>query len=214
MCRYLTDSESVTSRWTYTVCVATQSERREATRRRLIDAARQRFATDGYDQTSTEHIRRQAGVSRGAMYHHFASKREIYEAVFQEVSDETIQRAIRQSSAGASRLGDLTRACLAWLREVRHPQAATILLDQGPHVLGWQRARDLEAGTSLRLMEAALGAAAAAGEIDVVSIPLTARLLNAILAEAALIAVNDDPAIAAAELEQTIREFIEALTSD
>ncbi len=194
--------------------MATQAERRAATRRRLIDAARERFAADGYDHTSTEQIREQAGVSRGAMYHHFASKREMFEAVFLEVSDETIQGAIGEAGSGGSRLDDLTRACLTWLREVRRPHAAAILLDQGPQVLGWQRARDLEAETSLRLMEAALAQAAAAGEIDVVSIPLTARLLNAILAEAALIAVNDDPAIAAAELEQTIREFIEALTSD
>ena len=192
--------------------MATQAERREATRRRLLDVARQRFAADGYDQTSTEDIRRQAGVSRGAMYHHFASKREIFEAVFQEVSDETIQGAIRQGGSGESRLDNLTRTCLAWLREVERPDAAAILLDQGPQVLGWQRARDLEAETSLGLMEGALEQASSAGEIDVVSIPLTARLLNAILAEAALVAVNDASAAAAVELEQTIRQFIEGLT--
>ncbi len=194
--------------------MATQAERREATRRRLHDVARQRFAADGYDQTSTEDIRRQAGVSRGAMYHHFASKREIFEAVFQEVSDETIQGAIRQGGSGESRLDNLTRTCLAWLREVERPDAAAILLDQGPQVLGWQRARDLEAETSLGLMEAALEQASAAGEIDVVSVPLTARLLNAILAEAALVAVNDASAASAVELEQTIRQFIEGLTPD
>ncbi len=146
------------------------------------------------------------------MYHHFASKREIFEAVFREVSDETIQGAIRQGGSGASRLDDLTRACLAWLREVRQPHAAAILLDQGPHVLGWQRARDLEAETSLGLMEVALERASAAGEIDVVSVPLTARLLNAILAEAALVAVNDAPTAAVADVEQMIRQFIEGLT--
>ena len=193
--------------------MATQAERREATRRRLIDVARQRFSTDGYDQTSTEHIRQQAGVSRGAMYHHFASKRALFEAVFLEVSDETIQGAIGQGGSGESRVDDLTRACLAWLREVQHPHAAAILLDQGSHVLGWQRARDLEAETSLGLMEVALQQASAAGEIEVVSVPLTARLLNAILAEAALVALNDAPATAAAELEQTIRQFIEGLTA-
>ena len=156
--------------------MATQAERRAATRRRLIDAARQRFAADGYDETSTEAIRQEAGVSRGAMYHHFASKREIFEAVFEEVSNETIHASLGESGSGESRVDDLTRACLAWLREV------------------------------------ALEDAASAGEIDVVSIPLTARLLNAILAEAALVAVNEAPATAAAELEQTIRQFIEGLT--
>lgn len=192
--------------------MATQAERRAATRRRLIDAARQCFASDGYDQTSTEQIRERAGVSRGAMYHHFGSKREIFEAVFQEVSDETIRAAIREGGAGESRLDDLTRACLAWLREVRRPQAAAILLDQGPQVLGWQRARDLEAETSLGLMEAALEQASLTGEIEVVSVPLTARLLNAVLAEAALVAVNESLVSAAVDLERSIRQFIEGLT--
>lgn len=193
--------------------MATQAGRREATRRRLIDAARQLFSTDGYDQTSTEHIRQQAGVSRGAMYHHFASKREIFEAVFVEVSDETIQRSIKQGTTGESRINDLAQTCLAWLREVQQPHAAAILLDQGPQVLGWQRARDIEAETSLGLMEIALQQAAQAGEVDVPSVPLAARLLNAILAEAALIAVNDAPATGAADLEKAIRQFIDGLTS-
>ncbi len=192
--------------------MATQAERREATRRRLIDAARRRFADDGYDETSTEQIREQAGVSRGAMYHHFASKREVFEAVFREVSAETIRGAIRQGGSDGSRLENLTRTCLAWLREVQDPHAAAILLDQGSQVLGWERARDLEAESSLGLMEAALLQASDAGEIDVVSIPLTARLLNAILAEAALVTANDASATDAVDVEQSIRQFINGLT--
>jgi AcrR family transcriptional regulator len=197
---------------TYTPIVATQAERREATRRRLIDVARECFAVDGYDQTSTDHIREQAGVSRGAMYHYFPSKRDIFEAVFREVSNETIQRAIRHDESGGSPLHDLTAACVAWLREVQDPHAAAILLDQGPHVLGWKRARDVEAGTSLGLMVRALEQAAAVGEIDVISVPLTAKLLNAILAEAALVAINETSATSSVELEQAVRQFIDGLT--
>jgi AcrR family transcriptional regulator len=145
------------------------------------------------------------------MYHHFPSKREIFEAVFREVSSETIQRAIRHVEAGESPLHDLTAACVAWLREVQDPHTAAILLDQGPHVLGWHRARDVEAGTSLGLMLSALEQAVAAGEINVVSVPLTAKLLNAILAEAALVAINDMPATSSAELEQAVRQFLDGL---
>lgn len=146
------------------------------------------------------------------MYHHFASKRELFEAVFREVSDQTIRRAVRRTgNGGGSPLAELTNACLAWLREVQDPSVAFILLDQGPHVLGWKRARDLEAETSLGLMAGALESAVAAGEVDVVSVRVTAQLLNALLTEAALVALDDAPEPSPAELEVSIRQFIAGL---
>ncbi len=153
-------------------------------------------------------------MSRGAMYHHFPSKRALFEAVFAEVSTAAIRRALRSGGSGESPLGDLTHTCLAWLREVQDPQTAAILLDLGPHVLGWKRARSLEAETSLGLMEAALERAAAADEIQVASIPVTAQLLNAVLAEAALVAAHGSPAGSSTGLEEAVRQFIAGLTSE
>lgn len=191
--------------------MASQLERRSATRQRLIDVARKCFAADGYEQTSTEQIRQQAGVSRGAMYHHFPSKRAMFEAVFDRVSNDAIGSAVRSGGATRSPLEDLIEACLAWLREVRHPEIAAILIDQGPRVLGPRRARDLEAQTSLALMTNALERAATAGEIAVASIPLTARLLNALLGEAALAAANRSSPVSPAELEHALRQFVQGL---
>ena len=153
-------------------------------------------------------------MSRGAMYHHFPSKRDLFEAVFEEVSTAAIRRALRDGGSQESPLADLTDTCLAWLREVQDPQTAAILLDQGPHVLGWQRARSLEAETSLGLMEAALERAAAADEIQVASIPVTAQLLNAVLTEAALVAVNSSPTECSTGLEEAVRQFIAGLATD
>ena len=153
-------------------------------------------------------------MSRGAMYHHFQSKQDLFEAVFEEVSTAAIRRALRAGASGESPLAELTRTCLAWLREVQDPQTAAILLDLGPHVLGWKRARSLEAETSLGLMHAALERASAAGEIHVASIPVTAQLLNAVLAEAALVAVNNSPAESSAELEEAVRQLIAGLASE
>ena len=192
--------------------MATQAERRAATRQRLIEVARDLFAADGYESTTTDRIRERAGVSRGAMYHHFASKRDVFEAVFVQVSDETIDRAMRSGVSVDSPLENLIETSLAWLREVRRAEAAAILIDQGPSVLGWKRARDLEATSSLRQMTRALERAAAAGEIDVVSVPIAARLINAMLGEAALAAVNRSPRISQADLERAVRQFIEGLT--
>ena len=189
----------------------TQPERRAATRARLIAAAREQFARDGYEKAHTDAILQQAGASRGAMYHHFASKKELFEAVFVAVSDESIKRAATEGAGGASPFEDLIRACLAWLRVVRQPDVAAILLDQGPQVLGWKRARDLEAESSLGLMTRGLERAVRAGEAQVSSIGLAARLINAMMAEAALAALHREPATSPAKQEAMIRKFMEGL---
>lgn len=191
--------------------MTTQAERRAATRGKLIAAAREHFVRDGYEGTHTDEILRQAGVSRGAMYHHFSSKQDLFEAVFVDISNETIERAARQVARSQSPLEDLISASLAWLRAARRPDVAAILLDQGPQVLGWKRARDLEAEKSLALMKRGLERAIEAGEVQVPSVEFAARLINAVMAEAALAALHREPAISAAKLEGTIRQLIEAL---
>lgn len=191
--------------------MATQAERRAATRGQLITAAREHFARDGYQATHTGRILEQAGVSRGALYHHFPSKQDLFEAVFVDLSNEAIAQAGRNGTRGDSPLENLISSCLAWLQAVRQPGVATILLDQGPQVLGWKRARDLEAASSLGLMERALKRAVDAGEIEVPSVELTARLINALLAEAALADLHDGPETSSAMQEATIRQFVEGL---
>lgn len=193
--------------------MATQAERRAATRAKLISAARQRFARDGYDNTHTNDILADTGLSRGALYHHFQNKQELFEAVFVAVSDESINYAVTQSRQGGSALQNLIAACLAWLRAVRRPGVASILLDQGPQVLGWQRARDLEAATSLALMQQGLQGAVEADEVQVSSTELTARLINAALAEVALAGLHQRPVISVAKQETAIRQLIEGLAA-
>lgn len=192
--------------------MATQAERRHSTRGRLVQAAHDLFCDQGYEDTPTEQIIAAAAVSRGAMYHHFATKRALFEAVFVAVSEETIARAIKNGAIGKTPLESLIQACLAWLREVRDPKVAAILLDQGPQVLGWTRARDLEAETSLATMTAGLKLAVEAGDITVPSIELTARLINAALAEAALAALHNAPRVSRKTQEATIRQLIQGMT--
>ncbi len=188
--------------------MATQAERRHSTRARLIQAARDLFSDQGYESTPTEQIIAAAGVSRGAMYHHFGAKRDLFEAVFLNVSEETIARAIKNSEHGVSPLEDMIQGCFAWLREVRRPKIAAILLDQGPQVLGWERARDVEAETSLALMTMSLKRAEQTGDITVPSIDLTARIINAALAEVALAALHNAPRVSRETQEATIRQFV------
>lgn len=188
-----------------------QAQRRAATRAKLIEAARESFARDGYENTHTGDILAQSGFSRGALYHHFSSKQALFEAVFVSVSNESIERAIRHGARGDSELENLITACLAWVHAVRRPEAAAILLDQGPRVLGWTRARDLEARSSLTLMKRSLERAVEAGEVAVPSVELAARLINALLAEAALARLYDGAGISSQNQEASIRQFIEGL---
>ncbi|MEM7610581.1 MAG: TetR/AcrR family transcriptional regulator [Pseudomonadota bacterium] len=191
--------------------MATNRQRREATRQRIVAAAREHFANSGYDETHTDSILATAGVSRGAMYHHFTSKQDVFEAVFIAVVEETITLAGTSVLRASSPIEDLIQGCLAWLHAARQPGVATILLDQGPQVLGWKRARDIEAKRSLAPMKRALHKAIDAGEISVASVELTALLLNALLAEVALVSVYQKRKVTLASQEATIRQFIAGL---
>ena len=191
--------------------MASQAERRAATRARVLDAAEALFAAHGYEATSTDAILESCAISRGALYHHFATKQAVFEAVFQRVSDAAIERAIRGAPQSPSPLETLVEVCLRWLKEVRKPAVAAIVIEQGPQVLGWKRARDLEARTSLGLMIRGIERAESAGEVEVESVDLAARYLNAVLAEAALASVHRRPRLSNAAIERSIRQVIEGL---
>jgi AcrR family transcriptional regulator len=164
----------------------TQSERREATRGAIVDAARELFAERGFEQTSVADILELAGISRGALYHHFAAKEDVFAAVFVLTSSAAIRQAARRVPLAAAPLDALIAGCIGWLDAVKEPAVHRILFVDGPTALGWERARTLEEATSLRLMRAAVKRAADANAIEVPSVELAARLLNGLLAEAAL----------------------------
>ena len=193
--------------------MATNEQRREATRANIISAARECFTKDGYENTHTDNILERAGVSRGAMYHHFPSKRDVFEAVYSSLVEESIAHAVQVGADSDSPLQELITSCHAWLRFVRKAEVATILIEQGPQVLGWKRARDIEAKSSLAPMQTSIERACSAGELDVPSVAVTALLINALLAELALISVYRKPKVSVAAQEASIRQFIAGLKS-
>lgn len=142
------------------------------------------------------------------MYHHFPSKQALFEAVFVAESKGAIDLAATAASHTGSPLENLLSASLAWLAAARDPETAAILLDQGPQVLGWKRARDLEEEFSLGGMKRAIQLAAEAGELEVGSIDLAARILNAVLAELALAAVHHNEEADPAVQERMVRQVL------
>ncbi len=128
--------------------MATNAERSRQTRGRLVAEARLLFARDGFAGTSTEAILARAEVKRGALYHHFADKAALFQAVCVEISEEA-GRAIEAAVAKhRSPLPALERGSEAWVAFVTDPAVSRIVLVDAPTVLGWQRwqALDLHLG--------------------------------------------------------------------
>lgn len=191
--------------------MATQQERTEATRTRIVAAARTLFLRHGVDATPTEAILTEAGISRGALYHHFASKRDVLAAVYEIEAADAVRRAVASAKPAGSAIETLIRTCLAWLREARKPDVARLLLQDGPAFLGIQQCRDIEARHSLGRTMAGIEAAQIAGEVRVASVELTARVLNATLGELAVVLSSDRRGATLTEAEAIVRHMIESL---
>jgi AcrR family transcriptional regulator len=174
----------------------TQAERTKATREALIEAARKLFTERGYEAVGTEEIVQAAGVTRGALYHHFGDKASLLETVYERVEAESTERVARVvlGSELHSPLEAMKAGVEAFLDECAEPELRQIALHDAPAVLGWERWREIGAANGLGLIEASLAAAIEAGEIRPLPVQPLAHLLLGALDEAAmLIARTDDP---------------------
>jgi AcrR family transcriptional regulator len=192
----------------------TQAERSETTRAALIDAARALFAAHGYAGVGTEEIVRAAGVTRGALYHHFDGKRDLFEAVYEQIESELAERiaAGALASAAESPLGAMRAGAEMFLQACTEPEAQRIVLLDGPSVLGWDRWREIAAEYGLGLIEGTLQAAVDAGAIPQQPVRPLAHVLMGALDEAAmLVARAEDPEEMRSEVGRTLDSLIAAL---
>jgi AcrR family transcriptional regulator len=194
----------------------TQAERSEATRDALIEAARVLFAERGYAAVGTEEIVRAAGVSRGALYHHFDGKRDLFEAVYERIEVELAQRIAggALNAGAASPLEAMRAGAEMFLRAATEPEAQRIVLLDGPSVLGWDRWREIATEHGLGLIEATLQAAIEAGAIAEQPVRPLAHVLMGALDEAAmLVARADDPELMRAEVGRTLDFLLAGLSA-
>jgi AcrR family transcriptional regulator len=197
---------------TTSVTRRTQGERSEATRAALIAAARRLFAERSYAGVGTEEIVREAGVTRGALYHHFDGKRELLEAVYEQVEAEITQKIATGALAGSNPLEALRAGSEMFLDVCMEPEVQRIVLLDAPAVLGWERWREIAADHGLGLVEAALGAAMDAGQIVRQPLRPLAHVLMGALDEAAmLVARAEDPEAMRAEVGATLNSILEGL---
>ena len=187
--------------------------RGEATRERILETARRLFGERGYEATSIELVLESSGMARGALYHHFASKAELFDAVAEEVFVEIAARADEAVAAAGSDMLDRFRAgARAWLEMAIDPAVQRIALIDPLIVLGWQRWRALDEKHSLGSLRAGFARLESEGRVPAGQSELLANLLLAALNEAALfIASAEDQPAALATAQTTIDDLLARL---
>jgi AcrR family transcriptional regulator len=191
-----------------------KAEQAEATRAALIDAARPLFAERGYANVGTEEIVRAARVTRGALYHHFKGKDDLFLAVFEVVERELTERIAIQAAerSGGDPLELLRAGANAFLDTTLEPEAQRIVLLDAPAVLGWEVWREVGERYGLGLVIATLEAAMEAGAITRRPVrPLAHILLGALDEAAMLVARADDDGVTRREAGETIEALLEGL---
>ncbi|WP_421579445.1 TetR/AcrR family transcriptional regulator [Shinella sp. M31] len=163
------------------------------TRAKLIAAGRQAFGAVGYADASMDDFTASAGLTRGALYHHFGDKKGLLQAVMGEIDSEMTVRLNRISAAAPNRWQGFVDECVAYIEMALEPEIQRIMFRDGPAVLGdvsqWPTSRGCIAALSRSIDQ--LKAAGTMAEIDTEA---AARLINGASSHAALwIANSDDP---------------------
>ena len=193
----------------------TQRQRTEATTAQLVAEARRLFAADGYNATSIEDVVAAAGVTKGALYHHFRSKRDLFRAVFEQ-EERALARKCHEAYERESDPWDgFYAGCRAFLEESLDPGVQRIALLDGPAVLGWETVRQIEAEYSLAMIENALRQAIENGRIAPRDTGPLAHMLFGALGEGAMMVARSggDQRAAMREVAREVRAMLTALES-
>lgn len=194
----------------------TQAERSAATREALIRAARPMFATAGFAGVSTEAVVRAAGVTRGAMYHQFEDKVELFAAVFEAVEqDATARIASFEDGLDVEDAIELMKlGARAWLDVCGEAEVQRIVLVEAPAVLGWERWREVSLRYGMGLVQGMLTLAITSGRVDEQPVLPLAHVLIGALDEAAMyVARASDPATARADVEAVLDRLLDGLAT-
>jgi len=189
-------------------------EKGKATRDRLIEAGRALFGEHGYEGTSVGAILEAAGVTRGSLYHHFATKEALFDAVLDRVVGEIAAEAATAARGAADPVASLRAGCGVWLRMALDPAIQRIVLIDPPSVVGWTRWRELDETHILGGLRAGLHRLADDGRLPASEVDLLAHMVLASVNEAALmIARAEDPPSALATGEAAVDTLLDRLAA-
>jgi AcrR family transcriptional regulator len=190
----------------------TKAERADATRTALVAAARVLFTDHGYAATSTTEIVERAGVTRGALYHHFAAKDDLFRAVFEQLEAEVAEEVAHRALTGADAIEQLRLGCRAFLDICLDPAVQRIVIVEGPAVLGWETWQEIENRYGHGLVVAGVKAAVDAGLVETQPVGPLADVLFGALAQAGMVVARaDEPQIARTEMEAAMDRLLDGL---
>jgi AcrR family transcriptional regulator len=192
--------------------MATQSERRAATIESILGAGRRLFGERGFAATTMDDIAEQARVAKGAVYHHFATKEAVFEAVFDQVSRALVQEIDRAVRTEKDVLAAMVAGTQHYFAACAKGPTGQIILRDGPAVLGWERWREIDAQHFGGKIPRALAAAMDAGLIARQPVEPLARLLLGAVTEAAVACAGRfDVLKAGHEYTRAFKSLLEAL---
>ena len=191
-----------------------QAERSAATRAALVGAATELFATQGYANTPREDIVKAAGVTRGALYHHYADKADLFRAVFEATEAEVMGRIGAAALASTDPVEQLRLGCRAYLDEALDPGVRRICIIDAPAVLDDATRREIAERYALGMVREVVGAAIDGGRMAPRSVEaLSQLLLAAVMAGAQFVATADDPTAARREAGEAIEALLDGLVT-
>jgi AcrR family transcriptional regulator len=194
--------------------MASQADRRAATVGTILAEARRLFTERGFEATSIDDIAEAAGVAKGAVYHHFASKEAVFQRVLEDMQAQIAAAPIPpEASAPDDLVEQIAAATLRYLLTASEPEFRRVLLIDGPAVIGWRRWREIDDrffGAGARLaMKWLLGPDASDPEVDA----MTHLMMGAVMEAALVCATADDPQQAARELSSALGRMLGGLAA-
>jgi AcrR family transcriptional regulator len=193
-----------------------QAARSEATRAKLIEVGIELFSERGFAAVGTEEIVDRAEVTRGALYHHFGDKRDLFRAVHEELEQRIVAGigVALEANPREDPLEALEVAAGAVLDVALDSKIARVTLIDAPSVLGWEEWREIDVRYGLGLTEAVLNAAIESGRIAKQPVRPLAHLLVAAVGEAAImVATANDPKQARKDVEPAMRSLLYGLAT-
>jgi AcrR family transcriptional regulator len=193
---------------------ANRAGQSEATRGELLKVARELFAEHGYAGVGTEEIVQRAKVTRGALYHHFRDKRDLFRAVHEQAEAELAQTIGAQiaASGATDALEALHTGVRTFLDACTDRSVARITLVDAPSVLGWQEWREIDERHGLGLVTVGLQGAMDAGAITPQPVRALAHLMLGAMGEAGMLIANaEDPEATREEVEPALLALLDGL---
>ena len=194
----------------------TQADRSAATRDALVAAARRLFAAEGFAEVPADAIVAAAGVTRGALYHQFADKTALFDAVLEAVEADIARRLADAAAAEAASdpVGAIRHALRTWLEICVEPEIHRIALVDGPSVVGWARWREVCQLYVFGLAQSLLERGIEVGRIPEQPVrPLTHVVMGASDEAALYVAEASDPPRARAEMIEVLDRLIDGISA-